>query len=268
MARDGPKKEELATVRRMISQRIAASYELLAQSAARTPDGKRFLKPRQKKLDKSNNKPSPLAMSTTSSRDNAVKTRNRYIVSRQAEQATHRKSDKIKVRVNSQKESELELTVIKTNFATSRQVDDRSRVESIHHSSALPHTPITVQPENKRLPQSTPRRDIYELPGDENGFVSVPAPELLATESHTRPSANALYAEPKTSSFLYPDSPSFSESQESRIIEERLKIALQPPQTVHEKASKPLSNPAKVSFGGRVDGKFAGEALEPLSPQQ
>jgi hypothetical protein len=252
----------------MISQRIAAPYEPLAQSAARTPDGKRFLKPRQKKLDKSNNERSPLAMSTTSSRDNAVKNRNRYTVSRQVEQTTHRKSDEIKVRVNSQKEGELELTVIKTYFATSRQVDDRSGVEGVHHSSVLPHTPVTVWSENKRLPRGAPRRDIYELTGDENGFVAAPAPELPVTESHTRPSVNAPYAEPKTSSFRYPDSPSSSESQESRTIEECLKIARQPPQTVHEKASKPLSNPAKSSFGGRVDGNVAGEALEPLSPQQ
>jgi hypothetical protein len=97
MAQGGLTKEDRATIRRMLSQRIAAPHEPLAQIVSRTPNGKRFLKPRQKRLDKSKDEPSPLARSTTSSRYGAVRTSNQQILPKRTEDNTHPKGDEIKV---------------------------------------------------------------------------------------------------------------------------------------------------------------------------
>jgi hypothetical protein len=101
MAPEVPTKQQLAQVRRMMLRRPPISHEALAQSAARTPSITRFMKAKQKKLEKLNSETagaSPLTVSTASSPDAAVKACNPHKLSKQVEEKKNLKDSEIKVR--------------------------------------------------------------------------------------------------------------------------------------------------------------------------
>jgi hypothetical protein len=131
----------------------------------------------------------------------------------------------------------------------------------------LPHPSVTFRPGKKCLPQGTPRRDIYELPGDD-GVVPGPATELPTTRGRTKPNANIPGAEPSISSFRYPDSSSSPETQESRTVEECLKISRQTPQIVPKTAVNTPSNPIQTAPCRRYAEEVSKEAPEPLNLEQ
>jgi hypothetical protein len=132
----------------------------------------------------------------------------------------------------------------------------------------LPHTPVTFKPEQKRLPQGTARRDIYELPGDDDCVVSGPATELPITQGRTKPNANKPVGEPRTSSFRYPDSSSSPETQESRTVEKCLEISRQHPQIDPKTAVKTPSNPVQTAPCCKYSEEVFKEAPEPLHLEQ
>jgi hypothetical protein len=103
MASEAPTTEQLAKVRKVMSQRPLLSPEALAQSEARTPNVTRFRKAKQKKLKQLRSEApetSPLTTSMTSSPDAAVKTCNLQTLPRRVEKETHLKGDEIKVRAD------------------------------------------------------------------------------------------------------------------------------------------------------------------------
>jgi hypothetical protein len=139
---------------------------------------------------------------------------------------------------------------------------DRTGVRGILPSNpALPHTPIKVGPEHARRPKVKGRRDIYDLAEDDAGFT--------AALNKNTPAANTSYAEPVTSSFWYPDSPS-PKSQESRTIKKCLTIARKAPQIAPNQASKtPSQNPIEAGSGATITEKLNREAQGlSLSPEQ
>jgi hypothetical protein len=250
-----PTREELAQVRRMRAEKPYVSPEVVAEGAARTPNLTRFIIAKQRRLETLQSEASPVGLKITGSITNPF------------EAKALPRGGGLKVRLIVQ-EDESRLTANKTHFATARLIDDRNAFIVVDGSNlSLTHTPVTSRQPSRRFPRVKGRRDVYEPPEDNPAPATAPAQEAPSAPDQKR-SAITLYAEPITSSFRFPDTPS-PQSQETRTLEECLKVARKASQGIPKEFHNNSQHPAQSASGNRITGEGTAEPHElPFSPQQ
>jgi hypothetical protein len=253
-----PTQEELAQVRRMRAEKPYVSPEVVAEGAARTPNLTRFIIAKQRRLETLQSEASPVGLSSPITGS----------IANPFEAKAPPRGGGLKVRLIVQ-EDESRLTANKTHFATARLIDDRHAFVVVDGSNlSLPHTPVTLRQPSRRFPRVKGRRDVYEPPEDNPTPVTAPAQEAPSAPDQKR-SAITLYAEPTTSSFRFPDTPSSPQSQEIRTLEECLKAARKASQGIPKEFHNNSQHPAQSVSGNRITREGTAEPHElPFSPQQ
>jgi hypothetical protein len=250
----------------MRAQKPYVPPEAIIEAASRTPTITRFIQAKQRRLEQANSEASPI----TTSPHTAPKIGKRGLLAKPVDAEALLRGGEIKVRLNAQEDTP-KLTANETHFQTSRRVHDRKGIAAVDLSNrSLPHTPVTSQPERRRFPCAKKRRDIYDLPDDDPSITAAHVQEAPSPLNPKRPSSKQLHAEPDTSSFHYPDTPSPPKSQESHTIEECLKAARETSEVVSKVTHKTQSHsPAQGTSGSKFTEKITTESQGlPLSPLQ
>jgi hypothetical protein len=243
-------------VRRMRAQRPYVPPEIVAEGASRTPKLTRFIIAKQRRLETLQSEASPVAFDSL----------NTGSITKPLKAKAPPRGDGLKVRRISHEE-EFKLTASKTLFPTSRRLNNNGDTDVHEPKPSVPHTPVTSRPESRRFPRVKGRRDIYELPED-HAFTAAPAREAPSAADQKR-SAITLYAEPNTSSFRFPDTPSSPQSQKTRTLEQCLKAARKAPHGIPKEFHNKSQHPAQGASENKISGEVTPEPHElPFRPQQ